>query len=141
MFRLYQGTIKAGTQLFVGDERKPVKVAHLYRMQGKEHIEIDTAIPGDLCALAKLDDIHYNAVLHDSHDEDHYYLKPIDFPQPMFGLAVEARTRGQEQKLASSLARLSEEDPCFQVEHNQELNENRDSRAGRNALANHASNE
>jgi len=123
VFRLYQGTIKAGTQLFVGDERKPVKVAHLYRMQGKEHIEIDTAIPGDLCALAKLDDIHYNAVLHDSHDEDHYYLKPIDFPQPMFGLAVEARTRGQEQKLASSLARLSEEDPCFQVEHNQELNE------------------
>lgn len=123
VFRLYQGTIKAGTQLFVGDERKPVKVSHLYRMQGKEHIEIDTAIPGDLCALAKLDYIHYNAVLHDSHDEDHYYLEPIDFPQPMFGLAVEARTRGQEQKLASSLARLSEEDPCFQVEHNQELNE------------------
>ncbi len=123
VFRVYQGTISPGCQLFIGDERKAIKVAHLYRMHGKEHIEVEKAIPGDLCALAKIDDIHYDAVLHDSHDEDHYYLKPIDFPQPMFGLAVEAKTRGQEQKLASSLARLSEEDPCFQVEHNQELNE------------------
>src|SRR5699024_1445098 len=48
---------------------------------------------------------------------------PIDFPQPMFGLAVQATTRGNEQKLATALTRLAEEDPCFVVEHNQELNE------------------
>lgn len=123
IFRLHQGTISSDTQLFIGDGRKPIKVPHLYRMQGKDHIEIQRAVPGDICALAKIDEIHYDAILHDCHDEDHYYLKPIDFPQPMFGLAVEAATRGHEQKLATALSRLSEEDPCFQVEHHQELNE------------------
>ena len=123
IFRVYQGTVRPDTQLYVGEGRKPVKAAHLYRIQGKEHIEIDEAVPGDICALAKVEDIHYDAILHDSHDEDHYFLKPIDFPQPMFGLAVEATTRGNEQKLAASLGRLAEEDPCFLVEHNQELNE------------------
>ena len=123
IFRVYQGTIRPDTQLYVGEDRKPIKAVHLYRIQGKEHIEIEAASPGDICALGKVEEVHYDAILHDSHDEDHYYLKPIDFPQPMFGLAVAATSRGNEQKLASSLARLAEEDPCFVVDHNQELNE------------------
>ncbi|MDT8449755.1 MAG: elongation factor G [Wenzhouxiangellaceae bacterium] len=123
IFRIFQGTIKPGMQLFVGDARKPIKVAHLYRIQGSEHVETESGGPGDICALGKVDEISYDAILHDDHDEDHFYLKPIDFPQPMFGLAIEPKTRGQEQKLASALERISEEDPCFQVEHNQELNE------------------
>ncbi len=123
IFRIFQGTLKPGMQLYVGDARKPVKVAHLYRIQGSEHVEIEQGSPGDICALGKIDEIHYDAILHDNHDEDHHYLKPIDFPQPMFGLAIEPKTRGQEQKLASALERVAEEDPCFQVEHNQELNE------------------
>ncbi|MGK7296302.1 MAG: elongation factor G [Candidatus Wenzhouxiangella sp. M2_3B_020] len=123
IFRIFQGTITPGMQLFVGDARKPVKVAHLYNIQGNDHVETDVGIPGDICALAKVDEIHYDSILHDNHDEDHYYLKPIDFPAPMFGLAIESKTRGQEQKLASALEKIAEEDPCFHVEHNQELNE------------------
>jgi len=123
IFRIFQGTIEPGMQLYVNDARKSIKVSHLYRMQGSEHIEVDRGIPGDICALAKVDEIHYDAILHDNHDEDHYYLKPVDFPQPMFGLAIEPRTHGQEQKLAGTLDKISQEDPCFQVEHNQELNE------------------
>lgn len=123
ILRVYQGTIRPDSQLYVGDGRKPIKLSHLYRVNGKEHIEVEQAVAGDLCALAKVEEVFYDAILHDSHDEDHYYLKPIDFPQPMFGLAVEATTRGNEQKLAGTLARLAEEDPCFHVEHNQELNE------------------
>ncbi len=123
IFRVYQGTIRPDTQLYVGDGRKAIKAAHLYRVQGKEHIEIPRAVAGDLCALAKVEDVHYDAILHDSQDQAHYYLKPLDFPQPMFGLAVEATSRGQEQKLATGLARLAEEDPSFRVEHHQELNE------------------
>jgi len=123
IFRIFQGTIRPGTQLYIGDARKPIKIAHLYRMQGAEHVEIDAGGPGEICALGKIDEIDYDAILHDNHDEDHYYLKPIDFPQPMFGLAIEPKTRGQEQKLAAALERIAEEDPCFQVEHNQELNE------------------
>lgn len=123
IFRVHQGTIAGDSPLYIGENRKAVKVAHLYRIQGREHIEIERAVPGDIAALAKIDDIHYDAILHDCHDEDHYYLKPIDFPQPMFGLAIAAKTRGQEQKLATALTQLDEQDPCFQVEHNQELNE------------------
>ena len=123
IFRIFQGTIKPGMQLYIDDARKAIKIAHLYRMQGNEHVETEHGIPGDICALGKVDEIHYDAILHDNHDEDHYYLKPIDFPQPMFGLAIEPKTHGQEQKLAGTLEKIAQEDPCFEVEHNQELNE------------------
>lgn len=123
VFRIYQGTIKPDTQLLIGDARKPFKVNHLFRMLGGKHQEIKQAIPGEICAVAKVDDIHYDAVLHDSHDEDHFHLKPVDFPHPMYGLAVEPKTRGQEQKVSNALHRLAEEDPCILFEHNQELNE------------------
>jgi len=123
IFRVYQGTVKPDTQLFIGDGRKPFKVGHLFKVQGGKHEEVDAGIPGDICAVAKIDEIHYDAILHDSHDEDHFHLKPIDFPQPMYGLAVQASTRGQEQKLAQAMAKLAEEDACFVVEQNQELNE------------------
>jgi len=123
VFRIYQGTVRSDSQLLIGDARKPFKVGHLFKMHGGKHIEIDAGIPGDICAVAKVDEIHYDAVLHDSHDADRYHLKPLDFPKPMYGLAVNTKTRGQEQKLSTALTRLQEEDPCFLVEHNQELNE------------------
>jgi elongation factor G len=123
VFRIYQGTVKADSQLFIGDARKPFKVGHLFKIQGGKHVEIEAGVPGDICAVAKVEDIHYDAVLHDSHDADRYHLKPLDFPKPMYGLAVNTKRRGQEQKLSTALQRLQEEDPCFVVEHNQELNE------------------
>jgi len=123
VFRVYQGTVRKDTQLFIDDGKKPFKIGHLFRLKGKEHIEIEQAIPGDIAAIAKVEEIHFDAVLHDSHDEDQIHLKPLDFPLPMFGLAVEPAHKGQEQKLATALARLGEEDPCFRIEHNKELNE------------------
>jgi elongation factor G len=123
VFRIYQGTVKRDTQLFIDDGKKPFKVGHLFKLKGKDHVEIEDAIPGDIAAVAKIDEIHFDAVLHDSHDEDQFHLKPLDFPQPMFGLAIEPLHKGQEQKLATALQKLHEEDPCFRVEHNKELNE------------------
>ena len=123
IFRIYQGTVKPDTQLFIGDGRKPFKVGHLFKLQGAKHNEVDAGIPGDICAVAKVDEIHYDAVLHDSHDQDSYHMKPLDFPQPMFGRAVNTKARGQEQKLSMALSRLAEEDRCFRIEHNQEMNE------------------
>jgi elongation factor G len=123
VFRVYQGTVRKDTQLFVDDGKKPFKVGHLFKLRGKDHVEIDQAIPGDIAAIAKVEEVHFDAVLHDSHDEDQIRLKPLDFPLPMFGLAVTPAHKGQEQKLATALARLGEEDPCFRIEHNKELNE------------------
>lgn len=123
VFRVYQGTVRKDTQLFIDDGKKPFKVGHLFKLKGKDHVEIEDAIPGDIAAVAKIEDIHFDAILHDSHDEDHIHLKPINFPQPMFGLAIEPATRGQEQKLSTALHKLIEEDPCFRIEHHPELNE------------------
>jgi elongation factor G len=123
IFRVYQGTVKKDTQLFVDDGKKPFKVAHLFKMKGKDHAEIAQAIPGDIAAVAKIDELHFDAVLHDSHDEDQIHLAPLDFPKPMFGLAVESASKGQEQKLSIALHKLAEEDPCFHVEHEVETNE------------------
>ena len=123
VFRVWQGTVRRDTQLLVDDGRKPFKVGHLLRLQGKNHVEIDEAIPGDIAAVAKVEEIHFDAVLHDSHDEDRISLAPPTFPAPMYGLALEPKHKGQEQKLSNALARLAEEDPCFRVEHHKELNE------------------
>ena len=123
VFRVYQGTVRRDSQLFVDDGRKPFKVGHLFKLRGKEHVEIEQAVPGDIAAVAKVEELHVDAVLHDSHDEDAIRLAPVDFPRPMFGLAVQARSKGQEQKLATALHKLAEEDPCFHVEHEEETNE------------------
>jgi elongation factor G len=123
VFRVYQGTVRRDTQLYIDDGKKPFKVGHLFKLKGKDHIEIEDAIPGDIAAVAKVDEIHFDAVLHDSHDEDQIHLKPIQFPNPMFGLAIAPATRGQEQKLGIALHKLCEEDPCLKVEHHRELNE------------------
>lgn len=123
LFRVYQGTVTKDSQLYIGQARKPFKVGHLFKLQGKEHEEIDKGIPGDICALAKIEDIPFDAVLHDSHDEDEWHLQPVSWPQPMFGLAIEPKSRGHEQRLSTALIKLAEEDPCFQIEHHKELNE------------------
>ena len=123
IFRVHQGTVRSGGQLFVGDARKPIRIAHLYRLQGKDTVEIPEAVPGDIAAVSKIEELHFDAVLHDSHDEDNFHLKPIAFPPPMLGLAIEPERRGEEQRLADSLHKLVAEDPCVRVEHHAALNE------------------
>jgi len=123
VLRVHQGTVRAGSQLFVGDARKPIKIAHLYRLFGKETSEIASAVPGDICAIAKIDELHLDAVLHDSHDEDEYHLKPVAFPPPMLGIAISPERRGDEQRLADTLHKLTAEDPCVRIEHHAAVNE------------------
>jgi len=123
VFRIHQGIISKDSQLFIGDGRKPFKVGHLLKLQGKEHIEIDRGIPGDICAVAKVDELQFDSVLHDSHDEDNIRLRSVDFPAPMHGLAIVAKSRGDEQKISDALNKLQAEDQSFKVEHNSALNE------------------
>ena len=116
VFRVHQGTITANTPLYVGESSKPFKAGHLYMLQGKEHQEVRQLVPGDLGAMAKVEHIAFDSVLHDSHDEDRIHLLPLEFPQPMYGLAVEPKRRGDEQRIFEVLHKLELEDPCFVVE-------------------------
>ncbi len=117
VLRVHQGTLTTGSQLYVGDARRPFKVGHLLRLQGKEFIEVPRAYPGDLCAIAKIEELHFDAVLHDSPEDDHIHLKPLDFPVPVHGLAIEPKRRGDEQRLHDILQKLVSEDPCLRLEH------------------------
>ncbi|MGO9802491.1 MAG: elongation factor G [Steroidobacteraceae bacterium] len=123
VLRVHQGTVRQGSQLFVGDARKPVKIAHLFSLLGKDTIEVAEAGPGDIVATPKVDELHLDAVLHDSHDEDQYHLRPVSFPPPMLGLAIEPERRGDEQRLADTLHKLTAEDPCVRIEHHAAVNE------------------
>lgn len=123
VFRVHQGTVRKDAQLFVGSAKRAFKVSHLYRLQGKDYVEVPSLVPGDIGAVAKVDDIEFDCVLHDSHDEDHIHLEPLAFPQPMQGLAVQTRRKGDEQRLFEILHKLELEDPCFKVERHPGTNE------------------
>jgi elongation factor G len=117
IFRIHQGTVTKDSQLYIGDGRKPFKVGHLFMLQGKDHVELARGVPGDICAVAKVDEMHFDAVLHDAAEDDHIHLKPLEFPVPVHGLAIEPRRRGDEQRLWDILQKLVDEDPCLKVEH------------------------
>jgi elongation factor G len=121
--RVHQGTLRPGQSLLVDDVRKPVKITHLFRLTPAEMIEIPEAIPGDVCAVAKIEELHRDAVLHDSHEQDQYHLKPFATPPAMLGLAIEPSRRGEEQRLADALHKLTAEDPCVRIEHPAQLKE------------------
>jgi len=123
IFRVHQGTVTRDTQLFVGDSRKPFKVGHLFMLQGAKNVEIDSAVPGDIAAVAKVDEIGFDCVLHDSHDEDHIHMQPLEFPTPMQGVALAPKKRGDEQRIWEVLHRMTAEDPTLVVEHDPNSNE------------------
>ncbi len=123
IFRIHQGTITPDSQLYIGDARKAFKASRLYRVHGAELIEVTRGVPGDILAVSRIDEIHFDAVLHDSHDEDHHHLRSLECPLPLFGLAVKPAKRGDEQKLGDALHKLESEDPCFRLEHNAAANE------------------
>jgi elongation factor G len=123
IYRVHQGTVTRDSLLFVGDSRKPFKVGHVFLVQGKNLVEVTRAIPGDICAVAKVDELHFDAVLHDAADDDHIHLAPLPFPTPVHGLAISPKRHGDEQRMWEILGKLVDEDPCLKVEHVAATNE------------------
>jgi elongation factor G len=123
IIRVHQGTLTRDSQLYVGDGRRPFKVGHLFMLQGKELKEVAKAVPGDLCAIAKVEELHFDAVLHDAAEDAHIHLKPLEFPVPVHGLAIAPKRRGDEQRLHDILQKLISEDPCLKVDHVATTNE------------------
>jgi elongation factor G len=123
VFRVHQGTVTKDTQLFIGESRKPFKVGHLFLLQGGKNVEIERAVPGDIAAVAKVDEIVFDAVLHDSHDEDGIHMRPLEFPVPMHGVAITPKKRGDEQRISDVMHRMLAEDPTVVIEHDATTNE------------------
>jgi elongation factor G len=115
-FRVHQGTVKAKSDVLLDDHKKPIKLGHLFLLQGKEHVEVPEVGPGAIGAIAKVDEIKFNSVLHDSHELDSVHLIPLPLPKPMYGLAVELKNHADETKFSNATHKLMAEDPCFIVE-------------------------
>ncbi|MGB9338574.1 MAG: elongation factor G [Polyangiales bacterium] len=114
-FRVYQGTMKVGDQLFIGDGKRPMRLGHLFQMQGKERSVATEIVAGDMGAIAKVDDLHLGDVLHDDHALDHVHHKALPYPTPLHGLALVPKTRADEDKITDVLSRIREEDPTFEA--------------------------
>jgi len=121
--RVHQGRLTPNMQLYIGEGRKPIRPGHLYFLRGKTQTEVQEAVPGDIVAIARVDEIAFDHILHDSPGDANLHARPLDLPTPVFGLAVKSKNQKDEQKVSDVLRRMASEDPCFRLEHNAQANE------------------
>ena len=114
--RIHQGTLKDGESPRLDDERKPVRISSLLKMQGRDSSDQDSVIPGDIAVISKIDELHYNSVLHSEAGHSQLSLKSIPQPKPMFGLAIEVTSKGAESKLSEAIAKMIAEDQSLEME-------------------------
>ena len=119
--RILQGSLAPDTVFYLRDERKGNKVGHIFKLQGKETVEVPSAVAGDIVALAKIEDVRTGDVLHAQQTPLFAVMPPV--PTPMYSLAMIPKSRGDETKISEALSRLSEEDPTFRVARNAQTSE------------------
>jgi elongation factor G len=108
--RIHSGTLRKDQTVPATTARKGIKIGSLLRVQANETSAIDEAGPGDIVALAKMEELHTCTVLGD------HTLGEVQFPTPMVGLAVTPKSRGDETKLSGALHKVAEEDPTIRID-------------------------
>lgn len=118
-FRVYSGTMKADSAVVNASKQKPERIGHVYFVRGKHQEPAGQITAGDVGAVAKLADTSTGDTLA---AKDHPVVLPsVEFPQPVISMAVEPKSKGDEDKMGTSLQRLTEEDPTFHVRRDAEL--------------------
>jgi len=112
--RIHSGTLKNGQSLAASTSRRGIKIAQLFQMQANETKPIDEVTPGMIVAVAKLEELETSTTLGD------HIMEPLVFPVPMVGLSASPKSRGDEAKLSGALMKVSQEDPTFMVERNEQ---------------------
>lgn len=113
LFRVMSGTLTSDMSVYNPNTEKNEKAGSLYFMRGKKQVSCDKLMAGDIGALAKLQYTMTGHTLCDAAKPIQY--ADIEFPKPCISLAVTAKKQGEEEKIASGLNRLAEEDPSFTV--------------------------
>ena len=119
--RLYRGKLAGETQLTNVSTGKTARTSGWLEVQGKQTKPASEVIAGDICAVAKVDDLHIGDTI--STKTGVGTLERPTFPTPMYGLAVEPKARGDEQKISGSLAKMADEDPTFRVSRDEQTKE------------------
>ena len=116
--RVYSGTIKAGTSIYNSSKEKSERVGRMLLMHANSREDIKEANAGDIVALAGL---KYTITGHTLCDEKKpVLLEPMEFPDPVIEIAVEPKTKADQEKMGEALGRLAKEDPSFRVSSDEE---------------------
>ena len=120
-FRVYSGMLKSDSVIYNATKKTSERMGQLFLMKGKNQEPVDFVQAGDIAAVAKLQETSTGDTLCDK--ESDLALRPIEFPKPVISFAVEPKSKNDEEKVGSGLARFLEEDPTFKVERNTETKE------------------
>ena len=116
--RVYSGTIKTGTSIYNSSKEKTERVGRMLLMHANSREDTKEATTGDIVALAGL---KFTVTGHTLCDENKpILLEPMEFPDPVIEIAVEPKTKADQEKMGEALARLAKEDPSFRVTSDEE---------------------
>jgi elongation factor G len=117
-FRVYSGVLNSGDQVYVPGKDRKERIGRLLQMHASEREEIKEVRAGDIAAAVGLKDVTTGDTLT---DPDHIImLEKMEFPEPVISVAVEPRTKSDQEKMGLALQRLAKEDPSFRVSTDQE---------------------
>nr|WP_300004389.1 elongation factor G [Tissierella sp.] len=121
LFKVASGRLTKNTEIFNQNKQTMEKLGGLFTLRGKEQIEVNEILAGDIGATSKLHHTETGDTLCDKNDTTRY--RPLKYPKPTLFMAAEPKSKGDEEKIGSSLQRLTEEDPTFSVERSKDTNE------------------
>ena len=116
--RIYSGTIKSGTSIYNSSTDKEERVGRMLLMHANSREDIKEANAGDIVSLAGLKNTMTGHTL--CNKDSAVLLEPMEFPDPVIEIAVEPKTKGDQEKMGEALARLAKEDPSFRVSSDEE---------------------
>ena len=116
--RVYSGKIDSGQPVYNSTKGKKERVGKLFQMHANKENPVNSVAAGHIYAMIGLKDTTTGDTLCDM--QQHVLLESMTFPEPVISVAIEPRTKGDQEKLGTAIQKLAEEDPTFQVEHDQE---------------------
>ena len=117
--RLYSGTLHHGDEVTNASRRKTERIGQIFELNGHERTEVESASAGDIVALVKLKDTHTGNTLCAQGGTQE--LPSVTFPDPLIRVAITPQEKGSEERMASGLQQLREEDPSFQFRYDGEI--------------------
>jgi len=112
-FRVYSGTLKSGMSVYNVAKRRTERIGRLLRMHANKREDIQEILAGDICAAVGLKTVSTGDTICD--DDHPIVLESIDFPMPVIQLAVEPKTKADQEKMGMAIQKLAQEDPTFRV--------------------------
>jgi elongation factor G len=111
--RVYSGVLKSGSYVYNSGKRSRERISRLLQMHANKREEIDEVYAGDICACVGLKNVNTGDTLCD--EQKQIILESIDFPAPVISVAIEPKTKADQDKLGVAMQRLAQEDPTFRV--------------------------